>query len=277
MFRCPDGQRNRSTAEGSRGTSLSRDLEGSRIEVRCAFAIPRIRGTTEALGFLCSTCTFEIEGEIPWHFGRGASTEGVSEFTQQFGASLPVDKALYAQDIAGSKAHARMLAAQGVISRGGLPTPSQAGLDAHQGAHRGGRVRLRHQQRGHPHVHRERAHRARSATRARACTRAAAATTRWRPTRACTPRSAARQLMQANLELRRALRPPGPGALRRDPAGLHAPAACPAGAVQRITCWRTCGCSRATTSAWPRRAVRRTRARSAARRLRAPPIRSTAR
>ena len=40
----------------------------------------------------------------------GRFTENVSEFTQRFGASLPVDKALYAQDIAGSQAHARMLA-----------------------------------------------------------------------------------------------------------------------------------------------------------------------
>ncbi len=46
----------------------------------------------------------------------GRFEEGVSEFTQRFGASLPVDKALYAQDIAGSRAHARMLAAQGIIS-----------------------------------------------------------------------------------------------------------------------------------------------------------------
>lgn len=46
----------------------------------------------------------------------GRFTENVSEFTQRFGASLPVDKALYAQDIAGSKAHARMLGEQGVIS-----------------------------------------------------------------------------------------------------------------------------------------------------------------
>lgn len=46
----------------------------------------------------------------------GRFTENVSEFTQQFGASLPVDKALYVQDIQGSCAHARMLAAQGVIS-----------------------------------------------------------------------------------------------------------------------------------------------------------------
>ena len=46
----------------------------------------------------------------------GRFEEGVSEFSQRFGASLPVDKQLYAQDIAGSRAHAAMLAAQGVIS-----------------------------------------------------------------------------------------------------------------------------------------------------------------
>lgn len=46
----------------------------------------------------------------------GRFTENVSEFTQRFGASLPVDKALYVQDIAGSKAHAKMLAKVGVIS-----------------------------------------------------------------------------------------------------------------------------------------------------------------
>ena len=40
----------------------------------------------------------------------GRFEENVSEFTQRFGASLPVDKALYAQDIAGSCAHAKMLA-----------------------------------------------------------------------------------------------------------------------------------------------------------------------
>lgn len=45
----------------------------------------------------------------------GRFTENVSEFTQRFGASLPVDKALYAQDIAGSKAHAAMLGSAGVI------------------------------------------------------------------------------------------------------------------------------------------------------------------
>lgn len=46
----------------------------------------------------------------------GRFEEGVDETTQCFGASLPVDKRLYAQDIAGSKAHGAMLAAQGIIS-----------------------------------------------------------------------------------------------------------------------------------------------------------------
>ena len=47
----------------------------------------------------------------------GRFEEGVSEFTQRFGASLPVDKELYRQDIAGSRAHAAMLAKQGIISQ----------------------------------------------------------------------------------------------------------------------------------------------------------------
>ena len=58
----------------------------------------------------------------------GRFTENVSEFTQRFGASLPVDKNLYAQDIAGSKAHARMLGEQGVISKEDVDA-IEAGLD----------------------------------------------------------------------------------------------------------------------------------------------------
>ena len=61
----------------------------------------------------------------------GRFEEGVSEFTQRFGASLPVDKALYAQDIAGSKAHSAMLANQGVISQEDKEQIHQ-GLDAIQ-------------------------------------------------------------------------------------------------------------------------------------------------
>ena len=39
-----------------------------------------------------------------------------TEFLQRYGASLPVDKRMWAEDIAGSKAHAAMLAKVGVIS-----------------------------------------------------------------------------------------------------------------------------------------------------------------
>jgi argininosuccinate lyase len=46
----------------------------------------------------------------------GRFEHGVDEFTQEFGASLPVDKTMYSQDIEGSRAHARMLAEQGIIS-----------------------------------------------------------------------------------------------------------------------------------------------------------------
>ena len=46
----------------------------------------------------------------------GRFEEDAAPVTQAFGASLPVDKALYKQDIAGSRAHATMLAAQGIIS-----------------------------------------------------------------------------------------------------------------------------------------------------------------
>lgn len=58
----------------------------------------------------------------------GRFTENVSEFTQRFGASLPVDRQLYAQDIAGSKAHARMLGAQDVIAAEDVAA-IEAGLD----------------------------------------------------------------------------------------------------------------------------------------------------
>ena len=61
----------------------------------------------------------------------GRFEEGVSEFTQRFGASLLVDQQMYAQDIAGSKAHSAMLAACGVISQEDKEA-IHAGLDAIQ-------------------------------------------------------------------------------------------------------------------------------------------------
>ena len=64
-------------------------------------------------------------GRLFWYLEKGDGSmalwggrfeAGVAEVTQEFGASLPADKHLYKQDIAGSKAHAKMLAAQGIIS-----------------------------------------------------------------------------------------------------------------------------------------------------------------
>lgn len=46
----------------------------------------------------------------------GRFEKGVDAFTQEFGASLEVDKNMAQQDIAGSRAHAKMLAKQGIIS-----------------------------------------------------------------------------------------------------------------------------------------------------------------
>ena len=46
----------------------------------------------------------------------GRFKKDVDAFTQEFGASLAVDKVLYKQDIAGSQAHASMLKKQGIIS-----------------------------------------------------------------------------------------------------------------------------------------------------------------
>lgn len=47
----------------------------------------------------------------------GRFEKGVDAFTQEFGASLKVDKNMAQQDIRGSRAHARMLAEQGIISK----------------------------------------------------------------------------------------------------------------------------------------------------------------
>ena len=46
----------------------------------------------------------------------GRFEDGVDDFTQRFGASLPVDQRMYDQDIRGSIAHARMLVKAGVLS-----------------------------------------------------------------------------------------------------------------------------------------------------------------
>jgi len=47
----------------------------------------------------------------------GRFEKGVDAFTQEFGASLEVDKNMAQQDISGSRAHAQMLAERGIISK----------------------------------------------------------------------------------------------------------------------------------------------------------------
>ena len=47
----------------------------------------------------------------------GRFSEGPSAIMGAINASIGFDKRLYAQDIAGSKAHAQMLAKQGIISK----------------------------------------------------------------------------------------------------------------------------------------------------------------
>jgi argininosuccinate lyase len=53
------------------------------------------------------------DSKKPW---GGRFERSTSRFLDEFGASLPVDKRMWAEDIQGSIAHARMLANQGVIS-----------------------------------------------------------------------------------------------------------------------------------------------------------------
>ena len=46
-----------------------------------------------------------------------AATSGPDAIMEEINASIGFDRRLYAQDIEGSKAHARMLAEQGIISK----------------------------------------------------------------------------------------------------------------------------------------------------------------
>ena len=205
----------------------------------------------------------------------GRFTENVSEFTQRFGASLPVDKALYAQDIAGSQAHARMLASAGVIE----PADAEAiveGLDRVKARIEAGDFAFDiNDEDIHMSVERAliadigdagaRLHTGRSRN------DQVATDTRLFAKQRC------EDLMAANVALRQAL-------VRQAKAHFESPS-CPATRTcstpsrccSRTICWPTCGCSRATSSAWRPRARRPTRARWVRRRSRAPRTRSIGR
>ena len=53
----------------------------------------------------------------PW---GGRFTESTDAFVEEFTASVAFDQRMYAQDIAGSQAHARMLAKIQVLTEGGM-------------------------------------------------------------------------------------------------------------------------------------------------------------
>ncbi|MBR6626306.1 MAG: argininosuccinate lyase, partial [Mailhella sp.] len=63
--------------------------------------------------------------EKPW---GGRFKESTSLAVEAYTESISFDSVLYAQDIAGSKAHARMLGEQGIITREEAET-LRAGLD----------------------------------------------------------------------------------------------------------------------------------------------------
>jgi len=54
------------------------------------------------------------DAKKPW---GGRFEKSPSAFLDEFGTSLPVDRRMWAEDVAGSIAHARMLAAQGIITQ----------------------------------------------------------------------------------------------------------------------------------------------------------------
>ena len=58
---------------------------------------------------------------------QGRFSKPADRLVMRYTASLPFDRRLYKQDIAGSIAHAKMLAKQGIIYRSKKPQPSSAG------------------------------------------------------------------------------------------------------------------------------------------------------
>ena len=116
----------------------------------------------------------------------GRFTEPTDTTVEAFTASVDFDRRLYRQDIAGSVAHATMLAEVGVLDRRrarrdrGRPSRDRVG-------HRRRPLRVVLVARGRPHEHRGRAHRADRRGGQEAPHRAGRATTRWPPISASTP------------------------------------------------------------------------------------------
>ena len=71
----------------------------------------RVRGKIDE-----SNIIGKIDGEKPVSNIRGRFSKPADKLAAQYTASLSIDRRLYRQDIAGSIAHAKMLAKQGIIS-----------------------------------------------------------------------------------------------------------------------------------------------------------------
>ena len=85
--------------------------------------------------------------EKPW---AGRFTQPTDTFVEEFTASIDFDRRLYRCDIAGSIAHARMLARQGIIAEAEAQQ-IVAGTGGDPGRHRGGQFRVQGIPGGHPH------------------------------------------------------------------------------------------------------------------------------
>ena len=83
----------------------------------------------------------------------GRFAEGPSRVMEEINASIDFDKRLYAEDIAGSKAHCAMLAQQGIIAKADGDA-ILGGPRRHTRGDRGRDVYLRPRPRGHPHERR---------------------------------------------------------------------------------------------------------------------------
>ena len=145
--------------------------------------------------------------------------------------SLPFDRRLWRDDIAGSRAHVRGLARAGLhhrrrVRRGARRARSGARRD------RRGSVRLPAERRGHPHRRRTAGDRARRRRPAPSCTPPAAATIRWPPTCGCGASASWSTSRARCADLQVVLLDRAVEAASGLPARLHAPPACPTGAAR---------------------------------------------
>ena len=167
-------------------------------------------------------------GSTLWH---GRFEGGPADALMAYTVSLPFDRRLWRDDIAGSRAHVRGLARVGLLTDDERDAVLAA-LDQVADEIGAGSFVFVPSRRGHPHRRRAAGHRARRCRPAPSCTRHAAATTRWPPTCGCgasaswSTSPAPCPTSQVVL-LDRAVE-----AGRRLPARLHPPPARPAGAAR---------------------------------------------